>query len=32
MQDYGFDIIKALVLDIEPDKHVKDAMNKINAS
>lgn len=32
MKDFGFDIIGALVTDIDPDKSVQDAMNKINAS
>ncbi|APA64303.1 MAG: SPFH domain-containing protein [Maribacter dokdonensis] len=32
MLDYGFDIIKTLVTDIDPDPQVKEAMNRINAS
>jgi regulator of protease activity HflC (stomatin/prohibitin superfamily) len=32
MLDYGFDIIKTLVTDIDPDAQVKVAMNRINAS
>jgi len=32
MSDYGFDIIKTLVTDIDPDAQVKSAMNRINAS
>ncbi len=32
MVDYGFDIIKTLVTDIDPDAQVKAAMNRINAS
>ena len=32
MLDYGFDIIKTLVTDIDPDVQVKAAMNRINAS
>ncbi|MFD1615877.1 SPFH domain-containing protein [Gelatiniphilus marinus] len=32
MVDYGFDIIKTLVTDIDPDAQVKEAMNRINAS
>ena len=32
MLDYGFDIIKTLVTDIDPDPQVKQAMNRINAS
>lgn len=32
MFDYGFDIIKTLVTDIDPDGQVKNAMNRINAS
>jgi len=30
MEIYGFKIIKTLVTDVNPDQHVKDAMNKIN--
>lgn len=32
MLDYGYDIIKALVTDIDPDASVKEAMNRINAA
>ncbi|NVJ88485.1 MAG: SPFH domain-containing protein [Flavobacteriaceae bacterium] len=32
MSDYGFDIIKTLVTDIDPDAQVKAAMNRINAA
>ncbi len=32
MADYGYEIVKALVTNIEPDQRVKDAMNNINAS
>ncbi|MDD3459040.1 MAG: SPFH domain-containing protein [Weeksellaceae bacterium] len=32
MNDYGYDIIKTLVTDIDPDEQVKHAMNRINAS
>jgi len=32
MMEYGFDIIKTLVTDIDPDAQVKSAMNRINAS
>jgi regulator of protease activity HflC (stomatin/prohibitin superfamily) len=32
MSDYGFDIIRTLVTDIDPDHQVKIAMNRINAS
>ena len=32
MSGYGFDIIKTLVTDIDPDAQVKEAMNRINAS
>lgn len=32
MINYGFDIIKTLVTDIDPDAQVKEAMNRINAS
>ena len=32
MKNYGYDIIKALVTDIDPDSQVKEAMNRINAA
>ncbi|GAA3776847.1 SPFH domain-containing protein [Corallibacter vietnamensis] len=32
MLEYGFDIIKTLVTDIDPDAQVKAAMNRINAA
>jgi len=32
MLDYGYDIVKALVTDIDPDENVKIAMNRINAA
>ncbi len=32
MSEYGYDIIKTLVTDIDPDSQVKAAMNRINAS
>ena len=32
MVDYGYDIIKTLVTDIDPDTQVKNAMNRINAA
>ncbi|MDX5585611.1 MAG: SPFH domain-containing protein [Aureibaculum sp.] len=32
MLNYGYDIIKALVTDIDPDENVKIAMNRINAA
>ena len=32
MLEYGYDIIKTLVTDIDPDAQVKSAMNRINAS
>lgn len=32
MLNYGYDIVKALVTDIDPDENVKIAMNRINAS
>ena len=32
MLNYGYDIIKTLVTDIDPDQQVKSAMNRINAS
>ncbi len=32
MSEYGYDIIKTLVTDIDPDAQVKAAMNRINAA
>ena len=32
MMEYGYDIIKTLVTDIDPDLQVKEAMNRINAA
>jgi len=32
MMEYGYDIIKTLVTDIDPDAQVKEAMNRINAA
>lgn len=32
MNEYGYDIIKTLVTDIDPDVEVKQAMNRINAA
>ncbi len=32
MSEYGYDIIKTLVTDIDPDVQVKEAMNRINAA
>jgi regulator of protease activity HflC (stomatin/prohibitin superfamily) len=32
MATYGYEIVKALVTNIEPDQKVKDAMNNINAA
>jgi len=32
MNNYGYDIIKTLVTDIDPDVQVKEAMNRINAA
>ena len=32
MVEYGYDIIKTLVTDIDPDAQVKNAMNRINAA
>jgi hypothetical protein len=31
MSAYGYEIVQTLIVDIEPDKHVKQAMNEINA-
>lgn len=32
MNNYGYDIVRALVTDIDPDHQVKEAMNRINAA
>ncbi|KAF9604239.1 hypothetical protein IFM89_004945 [Coptis chinensis] len=32
MSAYGYEIVQTLIVDIEPDKHVKHAMNEINAA
>jgi len=32
MQEYGYHILQVLVVDIAPDRAVKDAMNQINAN
>jgi len=32
MSHYGFEIVETLIVDIEPDEHVKRAMNEINAA
>jgi regulator of protease activity HflC (stomatin/prohibitin superfamily) len=32
MESYGYEVVKALVTNIEPDQRVKDAMNNINAA
>ena len=31
MSHYGFEIVQTLIVDIEPDRRVKGAMNEINA-
>lgn len=31
MSAYGYEIVQTLIIDIEPDQHVKRAMNEINA-
>lgn len=31
MSAYGYEIVQTLIVDIEPDIHVKRAMNEINA-
>nr|GEZ38717.1 hypersensitive-induced response protein 1 [Tanacetum cinerariifolium] len=31
MSAYGFEIVQTLIVDIEPDEHVKKAMSEINA-
>lgn len=32
MDEYGYNIVKTLITDIDPDSRVKDSMNKINAA
>ena len=32
MDQYGYNIIKALITDIDPDHKVKESMNRINAA
>ncbi|KAL8231531.1 hypothetical protein R6Q57_001309 [Mikania cordata] len=32
MSSYGFEIVQTLIVDIEPDQHVKRSMNEINAA
>lgn len=32
MDDFGYQIVKALVTDIDPDREVKESMNRINAA
>lgn len=32
MSDYGYQILNALITDIDPDQRVKNAMNEINSS
>jgi regulator of protease activity HflC (stomatin/prohibitin superfamily) len=32
METYGYEVVKALVTNIEPDQRVKDAMNNLNAA
>jgi regulator of protease activity HflC (stomatin/prohibitin superfamily) len=32
METYGYEVVKALITNIEPDQRVKDAMNNINAA
>ncbi|KAJ8761011.1 hypothetical protein K2173_022049 [Erythroxylum novogranatense] len=32
MSHYGYEIVRTLIIDIEPDEHVKKAMNDINAA
>ncbi|GFP93336.1 hypersensitive-induced response protein 1 [Phtheirospermum japonicum] len=31
MSAYGYEIVQTLIVDIEPDEHVKRAMDEINA-
>lgn len=30
--DYGFEVLNALIVDMTPDQRVRDAMNEINAA
>jgi hypothetical protein len=32
MNDYGYQILQALITDLDPDQRVKNAMNEINSS
>jgi regulator of protease activity HflC (stomatin/prohibitin superfamily) len=32
MKNYGYDIVKTLITDIDPDHNVKESMNRINAA
>lgn len=32
MNEYGYTIVKTLITDINPDQHVKESMNRINAA
>lgn len=32
MQHYGYQIVKTLITDIDPDRNVKESMNRINAA
>ena len=32
MKDYGYNIVKTLITDIDPDHNVKESMNRINAA
>lgn len=31
MSTYGYEIVQILIVDVEPDVHVKRSMNEINA-
>jgi len=32
MSEFGYNIIKTLIVDIDPDNNIKNAMNRINAA
>ena len=32
MDEYGYNMVKTLITDIDPDSHVKESMNRINAA
>ena len=32
MEKYGFEIIDTLIVDVQPDRKIRDSMNEINAN